>query len=153
MAEAFFYHLTRSRPEAAIAMLIEKSLARGWRVAVRAPDGAVAEALDRALWLQGGDDGFVPHGRAGGPHDADQPALILAGGALPEGRACLILAEGAGADPAEVAGVARACLVFDGADPAALEAARGAWRRLRAAGIETQYWNETSGRWERQGAG
>lgn len=153
MAEAFFYHLTRSRPEAAVAMLIEKSLGRGWRVAVRAPDAAVAEALDRALWLQGGDEGFLPHGRAGGAHDADQPALILHDAALPEGRECLILAEGARTDPAEAARLARVCLVFDGADLTALDAARNAWRSLRAAGIETQYWTETTGRWVRQGAG
>ena len=40
MGAARFYHLTRSPVEAALPMLIGKSLEAGWRVAVRGLDEA-----------------------------------------------------------------------------------------------------------------
>ena len=59
MGAVYFYHLTRSAPEAALAMLAERALAQGWRVAVRVGDAARADWLDQKLWL-GSDDGFLP---------------------------------------------------------------------------------------------
>ena len=67
MGAAFFYHLTQRPLEATLPVLLEKSLAAGWRVAVRGVDRDRMEWLDRTLW-QGPDDGFLPHGLAGGPH-------------------------------------------------------------------------------------
>jgi DNA polymerase-3 subunit chi len=55
--------------------LLEKSLAAGWRVAVRGRTDEMLDRLDAQLWL-GPEDGFLPHGRAGGPHDALQPVLL-----------------------------------------------------------------------------
>jgi DNA polymerase-3 subunit chi len=73
VGEAFFYHLTRAPLEVTLRVLLEKSLAQPWRVAVRGRTDAALERLDGQLWL---GDGFLPHGRAGGPHDADQPVLL-----------------------------------------------------------------------------
>ena len=42
----------------------------------------------------------------------------------------------------------RACILFDGNDPAALDLARGQWKGLSEAGCEAQYWSEESGRWQ-----
>ena len=67
MGAAFFYHLTQRPLEATLPVLLEKSLAAGWRVAVRGVDRDRMEWLDRTLW-QGPDDGFLPHGLAGGRH-------------------------------------------------------------------------------------
>ena len=69
MGAAYFYHLTRRPLEATLPLLLEKALAAGWRVAVRGVDAARLDRLDARLWL-GPEDGFLPHGRAGGPHDA-----------------------------------------------------------------------------------
>lgn len=148
MGEVFFYHLTRSAPEAALVMITGRALANGWRVAVRVTATDRAAELDQRLWLTG-EEGFLPHGLAGGPHDDLQPVLITAG-ALPAGCACVIALEGADMAAAEAAAAERACILFDGNDPAAVEAARGQWKALTGAGLAAVYWSEESGRWQRK---
>jgi DNA polymerase-3 subunit chi len=37
---------------------------------------------------------------------------------------------------------------FDGADAAAVDAARGQWSALTKAGCAAQYWGEDGGRWQ-----
>lgn len=148
MPRALFYHLTAEPAEALLPILIGKALEAGLRVAVRGTDAARMAALDLALWR---GDGFVPHGLAGGPHDADQPALLVCdatpAAGLPNRPDCLIALDGALLDPAEAAGLDRALVVFDGADPAQLAIARGQWKALVAAGIAAEYWNREGGRW------
>ncbi|MBS0563062.1 MAG: DNA polymerase III subunit chi [Proteobacteria bacterium] len=148
MGAVYFYHLTRSAPEAAVAMLAERSLGAGWRVAVRLRDSDRAAWLDERLWL-GPEDGFLAHGLAGGPHDDLQPVL-LGTGALPAGCACLMALDGAEVRAEEAAGLERVCILFDGNDPQAVEAARGQWRALTGAGVAAQYWSEESGRWQKK---
>lgn len=148
MGAALFYHLTRSPAESLLPVLIEKALAAGWRVELRGTDPARLERFDLLLWQR---DGFLPHGRGGGPHDARQPVLLtLAGEAASNGAACLIAVDGAALEPAECAAAERACLLFDGNDPAALDAARGQWRRLTGAGVAAEYWSEEGGGWSRK---
>ncbi|MCC1493369.1 DNA polymerase III subunit chi [Cognatishimia sp. F0-27] len=148
MGHVFFYHLTRNPVEQTLATLLERSLAQGWRVAVRAPVRARLEALDRALWT-GPDDSFLPHGLAGGAHDADQPILLTEGEA---GNAphCVMSVDGAEVAAEDVAGLERVCILFDGHDPAAVDHARGQWKTLTAAGCKAVYWSEESGRWEKK---
>ncbi len=144
---ARFYHLVRMDPRAVVATLADRALAEGWRVALRLPDADRAAWWDAALWLHP-EDGFLPHGLAGGPHDARQPVLIAAGAAPPaNGARYLMSLEGAPVDPGEAAGLARIAVLFDGNDPAAVETARGQWRRLTGAGVAAQYWAEDGGRW------
>ena len=148
MGSALFYHLTRSGAAQLLPMLIGKSLQAGWRVELRGRDRARQVALDEALW-QG--EGFLPHGLAGGPHDARQPVLLTTGtGAAANAPRCLIALDGAEVSGAECAGLERACIVFDGNDPEALERARVQWRALKEAGVAAEYWSEADGRWERK---
>lgn len=148
MGAALFYHLTRSPAESLLPALIDKALAAGWRVELRGTDAGRMERFDQLLWQR---EGFLPHGRAGGPHDARQPVLLtLAGEAAANGAACLIAVDGAPVEPAECAAAERTCLVFDGSDPAAAEAARGRWRALTGAGIAAEYWSEEGGGWSRK---
>jgi len=148
MASALFYHLTRSGPAQLLPMLIGKSLQTGWRVELRGRDRARQAALDEALW-QG--EGFLPHGLAGGPHDDRQPALLtVEGQAAGNAPRCLIALDGAEVSGAECAALERACIVFDGNDPEALERARVQWRALKEAGVSSEYWSEADGRWERK---
>lgn len=148
MGSALFYHLTRSGPGQLLPMLIGKSLQAGWRVELRGRDRARQAGLDEQLW-QG--DGFLPHGLAGGPHDARQPVLLTVQG-QPAANAprCLIALDGAEVSGEECGGLERACIVFDGNDPAELERARAQWRALKGAGIAAEYWSEADGRWERK---
>ena len=76
MGEVYFYHLTRAPLEATLPTLLGRARAAGWRVAVRGTDAARLDWLDEKLWL---DDGFLPHGRAGGEFDGDQPILLTTG--------------------------------------------------------------------------
>ncbi len=154
MGEVFFYHLTRSPLEETLPVLLGKALGAGWRVVVRGRDPRHLDWLDQRLWL-GPEEGFLPHGRAGGPHDADQPVLLATGSEIgPEGaemvnRAdCLVSVDGAEISAGEVAAMARAMVLFDGNDAAALEVARGQWRALTGAGAKAKYWSQASGRWE-----
>ena len=121
MGAAYFYHLTRQPVEEALPLLLDRALAQGWRVAVRG-QAARLDRLDRLLWTVP-PNGFLPHGLAGGQHDARQP--ILLGGPVPEANdpACLMSLDGAEITPDEVRRSDRACILFDGHDPAALDRA------------------------------
>lgn len=127
-------------------MLLGKALGAGWAVELRGTDRAMMERLDQALWL-GPEEAFLPHGLAGGDHDADQPVLLtVASGAAP--RACLMAVSGADVSPDEVSASERVCILFDGHDGTAVQQARGQWKALTAAGCAAQYWSQESGRWE-----
>ncbi|MDG3042496.1 DNA polymerase III subunit chi [Roseicyclus marinus] len=146
MGEVFFYHLTQSPLDGAVRLLVEKSLGAGWRVAVRGRSEALLDQLDAALWL-GDEAGFLPHGRAGGAHDADQPILLTVGREAVNRPDCLLCVEGAEIGAEEVGLLARAMIVFDGHDPQAVQEARNQWRSLKEAGVKAKYWSEESGRW------
>jgi DNA polymerase III subunit chi len=142
---ALFYHLTRSTADDLIRTLLTRALAQGWRVMVRGTNDANLVRLDTRLWTVP-EDGFLPHGLAGGPHDADQPVL-LGQGAPANAAQGVILIDGATATPDEANALARLWVVFDGADDAAVTQARALWRNLTDAGVAAEYWSEDSGRW------
>ncbi|MBA3908817.1 MAG: DNA polymerase III subunit chi [Rhodobacter sp.] len=144
-----FFHLTRSAAADTLAVNLPRALAQGWRVLVRGTDPAGLDRLDADLWLKGGEASFIPHGREGGPHDADQPVLISRGTG-PSGAKVLALVDGAGAEDAEIAAMERVWVLFDGNDQDRLQAARTQWKAMTAAGHAAQYWSEESGRWEKK---
>ncbi len=149
MGAAYFYHLTRRPLEVVLPQLLERALGQGWRVLVRGCDADRLAQIDESLWTFS-DDGFLPHGIAGGKDDADHPVLLTTNDALPDDRACVMSIDGAAVKAEEVAAIRRACVLFDGADPAALAQARSQWRDLTQAGAAAQYWSEESGRWEKK---
>lgn len=143
MGAAYFYHLTARPLEATLPVLLGKALEAGWRVEVRGRDAAQMDWLDRQLW-QG--DGFLPHGLAGGPHDARQPVLLTTGQGGNK-ASCVMSVGGADVAADEVSALERVCILFDGADAAAVETARNQWRTLTEQGTQAQYWAEEDGRW------
>lgn len=149
MGAAYFYHLTQRPLEVTLPLLLGKALQAGWRVAVRGRDPARMDWLDQKLWL-GTEDGFLPHGLAGGPHDADQPVLLTTGAERPNGAVCVMAVDGAEVAPDEVQALERVCILFDGNDTDAVTIARGQWKALTAAGCSAQYWSEASGKWEKK---
>lgn len=146
--EVWFYHLERRDLPAAMADLLEKSLAKGWRVLVRGTDPSRLDALDSALWTVK-DASFIPHGRDG-PLAARQPVLLTdRPEGNPNGATVLFLTDGAPLRGLE--SFQRVCVVFDGRDEAALKTARGHWKAVKASGAAAVYWAETpTGRWERK---
>lgn len=149
MGAAYFYHLTQGPLEATLPRLLERARDAGWRVAVRGTDADRMAWLDQKLWL-GPDDGFLPHGLAGGPHDADQPILLTTATTAANDPACVMSVDGAPVEAGEVDALERVCVLFDGHDPEAVQHARGQWKALADAGCTAQYWSEESGRWEKK---
>ena len=148
MGAVFFYHLTRRPLEVTLPMLLDKSLQAGWRVYVRGPDLDQLAKLDEALWLGGGDAAFLPHGLAGGAHDADQP--ILLGADKPSnGATCLMSIGGAELSVDEVNQAERCCILFDGNNESAVAHARVQWKVMVDANCSAQYWAEADGNWQK----
>ena len=146
MAELWFYHLEKSELERALPPLLEKSLQRGWRALVRAGSEARLEALDQAIWTFR-DDSFVPHAREGDP--MRQPVWLTTEADNPNQAQALFIIDNA--EPGDISGFERACLLFDGNDQSALEMARSRWKQAKDAGIVASYWKESAaGRWEKQ---
>ena len=148
MGAAYFYHLTESPLEATLPTLVEKSRAAGWRVLVRGREPVLLQRLDQVLWEKPVDS-FLPHGMAGGPHDARQPVL-LGVDVVAEGFDCLMSVGGADLTGAEVGLAERACILFDGADPDAVAHARTQWKALTGAVCAAQYWAQDGGRWTKK---
>lgn len=144
MADVYFYHLTERPLEATLPVLLARATGSGWRVAVRGRDTTRLQHLDASLW-QG--DGFLPHGLAGGPHDAAQPVLLTTGEAT-NAPQCLMVVDGAEVTAEEAASLERVCVLFNGLEESAVEGARAQWRTLTSAGVKAKYWAEEGGRWE-----
>lgn len=148
MTEIGFYHLTRTRLDQALPRLLGRVLGSGGRAFVLCAEAERAKALDAALWTVAEPD-WLPHGLAGGPNDTLQPILIGTEDAPPgNGARFLVLVDGAGS--ARLAEYDRVLDLFDGADEAAVAAARGRWSAAKAAGHGLAYWQQGAGGWERK---
>lgn len=150
MGAVYFYHLTRNPADVTLVSLLGKAREQGWRVVVRAMERQRLEWLDQKLWLAGGDESFLAHGLAGGPHDKDQPVLLTTSADAEISPDCVMSIDGAEISPEEINGCKRACILFDGHDMQAVQHARDQWRALTGAGCVAQYWSEESGRWEKK---
>jgi DNA polymerase-3 subunit chi len=146
LPEVLFYQLSGTTLEATLPDLLERSLARGWRVLVRCGSEAGLAGLDTLLWTYR-DDSFLPHGTAAAASAALQPVCLTLGSDNPNGANILMLVDGARASVDEMAGFERTCLLFDGHDGRALEAARADWRAVQAAELAAKYWAQEQGRW------
>lgn len=149
MGAVYFYHLTRAPLEAVLPMLLEKSVAAGWRVMVRGNDDNRLKWLDEKLWM-GRDDGFLPHGLAGGAHDAQQPILLTTAAEAANDPTCILAVDGAEVTADQVSKMQRVSILFDGNDEVALAHARGQWKQFTEAGCSAQYWSQESGNWEKK---
>ncbi|MEO0501435.1 MAG: DNA polymerase III subunit chi [Pseudomonadota bacterium] len=141
-----FYHCTRNAPLAVVPRLAAKAVAAGHRILVHA--GPAADDVDEALWAF--DPGsFLPHGRAGGDDDANQPILIADG--FDGANAADLAIAMAGRLPGADAGFARVLYLFDGGDDDAVAAARRHWKALSARDdVEAVYWAEGERGWEKR---
>ena len=140
-----FYHLAAHPLERVLPRIAERVLAGGGRLLIVAGDEALADSLDLGLWTYS-PDSFLPHGRAGGEGEADEPILISATATAANGARHIALADGIWREEA---------LAFDRAfhffDAGTVAAARAAWRTLdKRDGVEPRYWaQDEAGRWSR----
>lgn len=147
MGEVWFYHLERTTLEQVLPELLEKTLARGWRAVVRAPDPDRLAHFDRELWAYR-DDGFLPHGLAGEAQAERQPILLTVEVGNPNGAQALFLLDGA--EPGPLEGWERCVILLDGRDEAAVASARERWVALKGAGAAVSYWKQAEqGGWSK----
>jgi DNA polymerase-3 subunit chi len=126
--------------------LLERSIERGWRVAVQGGSEERIEALDAHLWTYR-DDSFLPHGTWREAEAPQQPVLLTVNEGNPSGATVRFLIDGA-ALPADADGYQRIVLIFDGDDDEAVAAARAQWSDAKDKGLEASYWQpDDAGRW------
>jgi len=149
VTEVLFYHLQRQPIEKVLPTLIEKSLERGWRVAVQSSSEERIDALDALLWTFR-DDSFVPHGTHRESTAAEQPVLLTVNKDNRNSAAVRFLVDRA-PPPQDAASYLRIVMLFDGEDPEALAEARSRWREARDQGFDVTYWQaDEQGRWQQK---
>lgn len=147
MASVLFYHLQTRRLDAALPQLLDKAYRRGWRSVVMLGSPERVEHMAEHLWTYR-PDSFLPHGSAADGFPQRQPIYLTAEAETPNGADLLFLADGAWRE--DFGTFARICLLFDGRDPEALQAARASWRSCRSAGHHLTYWQESGqGQWHK----
>lgn len=149
MTEVLFYHLTGQPLETVLPGLLERSLARGWRVVVQAASSQRIEALDAHLWTFR-PDSFLPHGTDRARDAAEHPVLLTEAAVNPNAANVRFLIEGAGL-PDDADRYDRIVLLFDGGDEEAVAAARVQWQAAKGSAFEATYWQQSAeGRWEKK---
>ena len=149
MTEILFYHLKGHTLETVLPALLEKSLERGWRVAVQACSPERIEALDQHLWTFR-DDSFLPHGTDRDSEAASQPVLLTLAGDNRNAAQVRFLIDGAPL-PDDAASYLRIISIFDGENPEAVAAARERFIDTKARGFDVTYWQpDPQGRWQRK---
>jgi len=148
VSEILFYHLERQPLERVLPVLLEKTLARGWRAVVQTTSQEYAEALEGHLWSYR-EDSFLPHGLANERAAARYPVVLTTEPVNPNGAQVRFVVEGA---PLSEAGdYARVVLLFDGGDESAVAAARASWKAAKQAGHDVTYWQQSeTGKWEKK---
>lgn len=138
-AEWWFYHVEHTSLDAAIGPLLDKCLARRWRVVVAGAEDTLAR-LDTALWTWR-EDSFLPHGR-GRAHPERQPVLLSVEAEPRNGAKVALLLDGADADPSQFE---RCLVVFDGADEASRAKARQQFKAATDGGVAAKYFQQERG--------
>jgi DNA polymerase-3 subunit chi len=173
MTDIRFYHLTRSRLEDALPVMLLRTLQRDARAVVRFADAQRLGDLDEWLWTFD-DAEFIPHGHAVGepspPAEAEaegtdpvpgdetetgagalQPVWLTLGLDNPGGAGYLFITDGAPADGLE--GFEVCSILFDGRVEASVQAARERWAAIKAMEGEhsLSYWQQNQrGGWEKR---
>jgi DNA polymerase III subunit chi len=149
MTEVLFYHLEYQPLERALPAFLERTLERNWRAVIEVGSEERLEALDTLLWTYR-EESFLPHGTRRDGNAQQQPVFLTSSQDNPNGATVRFLLDGA--QLADVTSYARVVYVFDGRDASAVERAREEWRRVKAAGCEVTYWQQSpEGRWQKKG--
>lgn len=149
MTEILFYHLHRMNVDGVLPALLEKSLGRGWRVAVQTPSAERIDALDAHLWTYR-DDSFLPHGLWRERDAPEHPVLLTSQPGNVNAAQVRFLLDGA-AIPDDAAAYARLVVIFNGDDEDEIASARAAWSDCKARGFDVTYWQaDEDGRWQRK---
>ncbi len=148
MTEVSFYHLERTALEQALPRILDKALAAGLRAVVVAGSDERVSALNSALWTYDANS-FLPHGSAEDGRAGDQPVYLTTEDENPNNATVLALVDGV--ESGILGSFDRVLDLFDGHDDAAVQAARQRWKKLKDAGHDLTYWQQTErGGWEQK---
>ena len=149
MTQLLFYELQGRSLSAVLPALIEKSLQRGWRVAVQMSSQERLEALDQHLWTYR-DDSFLPHATEAEREAELQPVLLMLASDNRNAAQVRFLIDDAPM-PADAASYGRIVIMFDGQDPEAVAAAQARFLTAKGTSFEVTYWQtDHEGRWQQK---
>jgi DNA polymerase-3 subunit chi len=131
-----FYHLTSWPIDRALPKLLERVLQAGQRAVVMAGSEDRIEWFANLLWTYDPNT-WLPHGSRRDGAAERQPIWITDREENPNGATVLVLTDGMDAE--FKASFARCLDLFDGANEAALSAARARWKTAKAAGHDLHY--------------
>lgn len=147
--EVYFYHLTHDSFENALASLLSLARKAGWRVLLCEQNEDRLIWLDEALWIKP-KESFLPHARAGGKYDAEQPVLLSQKIENGNGAHCLMMMGGNDFILEQIADFVRVCVIFDDKDEDILKKVRAQWKMLTDAEIYSIYWRQENGTWQKK---
>lgn len=148
MAEVLFYHLQAQPLEEILPELLERSLARNWRVVVESGAPEQLEEIDNLLWTYR-EESFLPHGREDQEFASEQPILLTSSGDNLNGAQIRFLIHDA-ALPDDL-NYERLVLLFDGLDEMSVQNARQHWKALKGTDHVLTYWQQNeAGRWQKK---
>ena len=151
MKQVGFYHLSKSSASGALPQLLKKTLDADKRALVccSAKDFKV---LSAAIWSEIVDS-WLPHGVVGSDEDDAKicPIWLTDDASSNPNEASYFFFlhqfESVADSPAE-----RAFILFDGSNEEAVNESRSAWKALKDAEYDLEYWQQNvKGKWEKQG--
>ena len=144
-AEIWFYHLERQSADEALPLLLEKCLERKWRALVRLDSYEEIERLDALLWVYR-PESFMPHGASTAADAARLPVLLTADAENRNSAQVQFVLGGCDVENEEA--FERVVVLFNGAAPEELAAARETWKRVKNEGAQVSYWRQNErGQW------
>jgi len=149
MSELLFYHLSERTLEQVLPGLVEKSLARDWKVVIQFGSQERMSVMDDVLWTWK-DESFVAHGSVRDGNESQHPVWLTLENDTPNEAEIRFLVDGAEIeDPSDYT---RVVYLFDGHDNASVEHARERWKFHKEQEEHAQtYWQQTAnGGWEKK---
>lgn len=147
MTEIRFYHLTKSRLEEALTLLLRRVIARQDRAVIVAGSPERVDALNTYLWTFD-PSSFLPHGSARDGNAKDQPIYLSTTYENPNNAKVLLLCDGAPVPivaEIEEMGFSLICNLFSGFDEEAVNKARTSWSNYKNAQQPLVYYQQDQG--------
>ena len=150
MAEVWFYHLEQETADKVLPGLLQRGLERELRMAVQTLSLERVKEISQSLWAYE-DIAFLAHGIPGEDNPEGQPIYVTASPENPNAASFRFYIDGA--SPDTLAGLDRACILFNGKDETAKQLARDMWKRFKGEGHDVKYWKQSEqGHWQDQAA-
>ena len=148
MSRVDFYHLQKQSLEEVLPKLLEKAYSSGKKTLVKIGSEERVSFLNGALWTYS-EQSFLPHGCKKDGNAEFQPIWLTSEDENPNNAELLFLVDGAKSDIHDIERFIRIFNIFDGQSEEAIAEAREFWKKMKNAGHECHYWQQTpTGNWQ-----